>query len=74
VKLVLAGLYRVVSRLSVIRILETFKWPTLGRVATSNLYVKVRLSSLKFNFIFIIFTTTIPGKKWPKLEEIIVLY
>ena len=73
-KLVLVGLYRVVSRSPVIRILEIFKWLTLGRVTTSNLYVKVRLGSLEFNFIFIIFTITILGKKWPKLEEIIVLY
>jgi len=64
----------VVSRLSVIWILEIFKWPTLGQVVTSNSYIKVRLGSLEFNFIFIIFTTTMLGKKWPKLEEIIVLY
>jgi len=63
-----------VSRSPIIRILKTFKWLTLGRVITSNSYIKVRLGSLKFNFIFIIFTIAILGKKWPKLEEIIVLY
>ena len=70
----MAGLRRVVSRLSIIRILETFKWPALGQVVTFNLYIKVRLGSLEFNFIFIIFTTAILGKKWLKLKEIIVLY